>query len=83
MPMSKTLTLKNVPDDIYNRLKQSAGIHRRSLNSKVLVCLESMLLTKKVSPQRMLADIRAGRAELAGKVFNHEVIDGLKRDGRE
>ncbi len=80
--MSKTLTLKNVPDEIYNRLKQSAGIHRRSLHSEALVCLESVLVTRKVSPQRMLGDIQAGRAELAGKVFDHEAIDGFKRDGR-
>lgn len=80
--MSTTLTLKNIPDEIYARLKQSAGIHRRSLNSEVLVCLESVLVTKKVLPQRLLADIQAGRAELAGKVFDHEAIDGFKRDGR-
>ncbi len=80
--MPATLTLKNIPNDIYTRLKQSAVAHRRSLNREVLVCLESVVVTKKVSPQQMLAEIQAGRAELAGKVFDHEATDGLKRDGR-
>lgn len=31
--MPTTITLNNLPDDVYERLKQSAEAHRRSLNS--------------------------------------------------
>jgi plasmid stability protein len=27
------LTIKNIPDDVYRTLKQTAEIHRRSINS--------------------------------------------------
>ena len=37
--MSVTLTLKNIPEDVYRRLKLSAEAHRRSLNSEAIVCL--------------------------------------------
>lgn len=36
--MPTTLTLKNIPDDVYQRLKRSASEHRRSLNSEAIVC---------------------------------------------
>lgn len=35
-----TLTLKNVPDDLYQRLKREAALHRRSLNQEVIAQLE-------------------------------------------
>ena len=41
--MPATLTLKNIPDEVYERLKASAETHRRSLNSEAIVCLKSVL----------------------------------------
>ncbi len=35
--MPTTLTLKNIPDDIYERLRATPEIHRRSLNSEAIV----------------------------------------------
>ena len=35
-----TITVKNIPDDLYERLKQAARAHRRSINSEVIVCIE-------------------------------------------
>jgi len=34
--MPTTLTLKNIPDELYGRLKQAAEVHHRSLNSEVI-----------------------------------------------
>jgi antitoxin FitA len=47
MRMPTTLTLKNIPDDVYERLKLSAQTHRRSMNSEAIVCLEAVLLPAK------------------------------------
>ena len=51
--MPTTLTLKNIPDDVYLRLKEQAKMHRRSLNREVIVCLETVLTPTKV-PGRLL-----------------------------
>ena len=56
-----TLTVKNIPDELYERLKQSAGEHRRSLNSEILVCLERALYSERVDPQAVLARADAER----------------------
>lgn len=42
--MPATITLKNIPDAIYEQLKQAAEAHHRSLNSEVIACLETQLL---------------------------------------
>lgn len=80
--MPTTLTLKNVPDAIYDRLKLSAETHRRSLNSEAIVCLESVLLPTKVMPSERIARARELRATLGSAKFHAQEIDIAKHDGR-
>lgn len=56
--MPVTLTLKNVPDAVYEKLKASAELHRRSMNSEAIVCLEAVLVPTKVAPSERLARAR-------------------------
>lgn len=56
--MPTTLTLKNIPDEVYERLKASAAAHRRSLNSEAIVCLESVLVPGRVAVSERLARAR-------------------------
>lgn len=79
--MSTTLTLKNIPAPVYERLKLSAKANRRSLNSEAIVCLEAMLVPAAVAPAQRLARARALRAGLAPH-FSAQDIDIFKREGR-
>ena len=38
-----SITIKNIPDGIYRRLRDSAGENHRSINSEVIACLEKVL----------------------------------------
>jgi antitoxin FitA len=80
--MPTTLTLKNIPDAVYDRLKLSAQAHRRSMNSEVIVCLESVLLPGRVTPDERLQKARALRAHLPGMSFQADDIDRFKRENR-
>ena len=80
--MPTTLTLKNIPDAIYERLKASASTNRRSMNSEAIVCLEAILLPAKVEPVERLARARALRGALTKGHFKARDIDALKREGR-
>ena len=80
--MPATLTLKNIPDDVYERLKLSAATFGRSMTSPAIVCLEAMLLPAKVSPAERLARARALRATLPTGQFDVHDIDTLKGAGR-
>ncbi len=81
--MPTTLTLKNIPDEVYERLKASAEAHRRSLNSEAIVCLESVLIPGSVTVSERLARARAFRATLAKVKFRAKDIDAYKRAGRQ
>ena len=80
--MPTTLTLKNIPDDVYDQLKLSAQAHRRSMNSEAIVCLESVLLPTRLTPTERLARARALRMALPKGKFAARDIDAMKREGR-
>lgn len=80
--MPTTLTLKNIPDEVYERLKASAGAHRRSINSEVLVCLEAQLLPNRFPVSDRLARARMLRKTPAPKAFTTRDTDAFKRGGR-
>ncbi len=80
--MATTLTLKNIPNEVYERLKSSAATHRRSLNSEAIMCLEAVLLPGRMDPEERLARIKTLRATLPKGRFAARDIDALKRAGR-
>jgi antitoxin FitA len=80
--MTTTLTIKNLPDNIYKSLKLSAEIHRRSMNSEVIICLETVLAPTQVTTSEKLARARAVRATVNGKKFDHKLVDEFKKAGR-
>lgn len=81
--MPTTLTLKNIPDEVYQRLKASAESHRRSLNSEAIVCLESVLIPGRVAVSERLAKARVLRAAMPKTKFRAKDIDAYKREGRQ
>lgn len=80
--MPATLTLKNIPDDIYLRLKASAERNRRSLNSEAIMCFEAAFMPAARSPHERLLRARQLRAQFDPVRFEPETIDQLKRQGR-
>lgn len=80
--MPTTLTLKNIPDEVYEQLRRAAEAHRRSLNSEAIVCLETVLMPARIAVHERLARARALRADLAPRKFRARDIDALKRQGR-
>ena len=80
--MPTTLTLKNIPDTVYERLKAAAALHRRSMNSEAIVCLEAVLLPTRVTTTERLARARELRAALKSAEFLAHDVDSLKREGR-
>jgi plasmid stability protein len=80
--MATSLTLKNIPDEVYQRLSKAAEMHRRSLNSEAIACLEAALVPSTVTPRERLARARRLRAELGTVTFDASDIDAYKRQGR-
>ena len=80
--MPTTITLKGIPDEVYEQLRTSADANRRSLSSEAIACLESVLLPRKKTALEHVAAARAIRKTLKPGAFKPEDIDRFKRAGR-
>lgn len=77
-----TLTIKNIPEDLYAQLKRHAEINRRSLNSEVILCIERAIRSRKMSPEVYLVRARRLRAKTAQYPISDEEFNVAKREGR-
>ncbi len=77
-----TITLKNIPVDLYDRVKQSAAANHRSLNSEIIVCLEQVFYPRRVDVEGILERARKIRELTQGYVITDEEMDRAKREGR-
>lgn len=77
-----TITVKNIPDDLYELLKQSARAHRRSINSEIITCIERAVRSRAFNPDETLASARALREKTADYVITNDQFTEAKRAGR-
>ena len=53
-----TFTVKNIPPNIYEKLKRSAKLNRRSINSEIIVCIEKTVNSQAIDPEIVLTKAR-------------------------
>ena len=75
-----TLTLKNIPDELHALLRESAEKNRRSLNSEILVRLESAFGAPVLSVREDARSLRAFTDAMPR--IDHRTVDRDKRQGR-
>ena len=80
--MPAAITLKNVPDEIYEKLKAAAAAHHRSVNKEVIACLEQAYSPTKVGVEERLAQIRKFRGSLGPRKFKSRDILRAIDEGR-
>jgi plasmid stability protein len=76
------LTIKNIPDSLYKQLKTAAELHRRSINSEVLICLEQALVATKMNPAERLSRIEQMRSLIKTGSITPDDIDQAIDSGR-
>jgi hypothetical protein len=79
-----TITVKNIPPLIYERLKQQAENNHRSINSEIITILEQTLQMRSPSEmEQILEGVRKVRELTAHYVATEEEITRWKNEGRE
>ena len=78
-----TITVKNIPDDVYARLKNQAKANYRSVNSEVIVLMERATIAYRTDAdvERILADAKALRDSM-DFVVTEEDLDRAINEGR-
>ena len=76
-----TITIKNIPDDLYADLKRAAAANRRSINSEIIVSIEQAVRSKRIEPDELLSEIRVLREETA-VYLTDDILDQAINKGR-
>jgi len=77
-----TVTVKNIPDELYERLKSVAEINRRSINSEIIMCIENTVISRRFNLNEVLENARRLRRLTAGHPISDEEFTRAKADGR-
>lgn len=77
-----TVTVKNIPDELYKRLKSVAEINRRSINSEIIVCIENTVVSRRIDLGEVLENTRKLRRLTAGHLISDDEFNQAKAEGR-
>lgn len=74
------LTVRDIPESVYERLRERAAANRRSLSAEIVTLLETTLVPTRHHPDALIAEARTFQADLPG-VLPDLIAEG-KRAGR-
>lgn len=77
-----SLTLRNIPEPIYEKLKTLAGQNRRSLNSEALTLLEESVGAPRPGVQAHMERVHELRKMYKGPALAPEAIEAAINHGR-
>ena len=74
------LTIKNIPDNLYDKLKKTAKSHHRSLNSEVIHCIETVLVPQKMDIAERLQRAQKLRSQIpVGEISLADIDDAINQ----
>ena len=77
-----SITLKNIPEDLYELLRAQAETHHRSINSEMIHCLETVLRPNTIGVEERLARLRELRSRIQSGQFDTRGINAAIDRGR-
>lgn len=79
--MGTNFTLKNIPEDLYRKIRESAERNQRSVNREIIAILVAATASKRMPVNELLARARALRAKTHGRLTGN-VLDRARQEGR-
>jgi plasmid stability protein len=77
-----TVTVKNIPDALYEQVKQAALLHRRSINREIIVCIEQAVGGGPIDLETTLARAQELRERTLAYPIDDDTFTEAKTVGR-
>ncbi|TVQ10953.1 MAG: Arc family DNA-binding protein [Balneolaceae bacterium] len=75
--MPTTITIRDIPDDVYEKLKKQAELHHRSINSEVIYTLKRMLECHRPDPDHIIDRARQIKQQAKGTVTMQQIQEAI------
>jgi plasmid stability protein len=76
------ITVKNIPDDLYENLKAYAAMNHRSLNNEIIVCIEKVIKSRRIDKESFLDRVQNFRSENRLPYLTDKTLQKIKTEGR-
>lgn len=77
-----TITVKNIPNDLYEKLKVAASFNHQSINNEVIYCIENMIRSRKVEPETFIGELESFYKDVKVPPLTNEKLKEYKESGR-
>ena len=77
-----TITIKNMPEELYKAIKLMAKSHQRSLNNEIIYRIRQSLGYENLNPEKLRAEAREFRNRMKSGL-TPEQIEKAINEGRE
>jgi plasmid stability protein len=78
-----SITVKNIPQELYDKLKIVATLNHRSINNEMINCLESVLMPQRLSINEKLLRAKRIRNQInISKIDAYEIKNAIE-EGRQ
>ena len=77
-----TVTVKSIPDELYQDLKAMAQANNRSINSEIIMCIERTVRHARIDPDDAILRARRLRGRTASVPITDEAFAAAKTAGR-
>lgn len=75
--MPTNITIRDIPDDIYENIKRQAELHHRSINSEVIVYLKKMVRSHRRDPNEIIARAKKLKQKANGSLSMEQIQDAI------
>ncbi len=76
------ITLKNIPNDLYDQIKKSASMNYRSINGEILYRLHYSLGYEPIDPELLLQKIDRLQKKIILPKLTDKTLELAKTEGR-
>lgn len=80
--MPSSITIRDIPDSTYQKLKERAELHRRSINSEIIMILEQTTHSHPRDPESILLTLKKLHKRAKGSLSMDEIQDAID-EGRK
>jgi plasmid stability protein len=75
--MPTNITIRNIPDEVYAKIKKRADLHHRSINSEVIVYLEKLVQSNRRDPDQVIARAKKLKQKAKGTLSMDEIQQAI------
>ena len=77
-----SLTVKNIPENLYDKLKQRARANQRSVNKEIIMCIQEAVESRRIDPDEFLTRIKTLHSRISAPPLTDKLLRQARTEGR-